>query len=123
MTPESVIILMTLLLIHVFRRLLECKLMSVYSDAKINIAHYVMAFLFYFGVGLSLLAEAPGFEPGKNDLVIVSSNNFFTANTIVGIVLFAIASHIQFKSHWILSSLRKNSKGKNLKSLRTIKNL
>ena len=52
---------MTLVLIQVFRRLSECTFLSVYSDAKMNIVHYLFGHSFYFGVGLSVLAEAPGF--------------------------------------------------------------
>lgn len=60
-TPESVVLVMTLVLIQVFRRLSECTFLSVYSDAKMNIVHYLFGHSFYFGVGLSVLAEAPGF--------------------------------------------------------------
>lgn len=52
---------MTLVLIQVFRRLSECTFLSVYSEAKMNIVHYLFGHSFYFGVGLSVLAEAPGF--------------------------------------------------------------
>lgn len=68
-TPESVIIGLTLLIIQVTRRLCECKLISVYSNARMNIIHYMFGHLFYIGVGLSMLAEAPGFTgQGKLDL-------------------------------------------------------
>lgn len=50
-----------LLIIQVTRRLCECKMVSVYSDAQMNIIHYMFGHLFYIGVGLSMLAEAPGF--------------------------------------------------------------
>lgn len=60
-TPESVVLVMSLVLIQVFRRLSECTFLSVYSDAKMNIVHYLFGHSFYFGVGLSVLAEAPGF--------------------------------------------------------------
>lgn len=64
--PESVIIAMVLIIIQVTRRLGECIFLSVYSEAKMNIVHYVFGLLFYFGVGLSLLAEAPGFAGRGN---------------------------------------------------------
>lgn len=64
--PESVIIAMILIIIQVTRRLCECIFLSVYSEAKMNIVHYVLGLLFYFGVGLSLLAEAPGFTGRGN---------------------------------------------------------
>jgi hypothetical protein len=46
---------------QVSRRLYECTQLSIYSDGKMNIIHYLCGFSFYFGVGLSILAEAPGF--------------------------------------------------------------
>lgn len=60
-SPESVIIGLSLLIIQVTRRLCECIMVSVYSNAKMNIIHYMFGHLFYIGVGLSMLAEAPGF--------------------------------------------------------------
>lgn len=36
-------------------------MVSVYSNAQMNIIHYMYGHLFYIGVGLSMLAEAPGF--------------------------------------------------------------
>lgn len=67
-TPESVVLVMTLVLIQVFRRLSECTFLSVYSDAKMNIVHYLFGHSFYFGVGLSVLAEAPGFASQSKQL-------------------------------------------------------
>lgn len=67
-----------LLIIQVTRRLCECKLISVYSDARMNIIHYMFGHLFYIGVGLSMLAEAPGFTgQGKTyrDLKDTSSSH------------------------------------------------
>jgi len=58
---ESVIIGLSLLIVQVTRRLCECKFVSVYSNARMNIIHYMFGHLFYIGVGLSMLAEAPGF--------------------------------------------------------------
>lgn len=58
--PESVVIGLTLLIIQVARRLYECRRVSVYSNARMNIIHYIFGHLFYIGVGLSMLAEAPG---------------------------------------------------------------
>ena len=61
LSPESVILGLSLLIIQVTRRLCECKMVSVYSNAQMNIIHYMFGHLFYIGVGLSMLAEAPGF--------------------------------------------------------------
>lgn len=62
MPPESTLICMLLVLMQVARRLYECFCVSVYSKASMNIAHYLIAMVYYFGVGLSVLAESYGFD-------------------------------------------------------------
>ena len=49
-----------LVLVQVTRRLSECLFLSVYSKAKMNVVHYIIAMCYYFGVGLSILAEGNG---------------------------------------------------------------
>lgn len=61
-----------LLIVQVTRRLCECKMVSVYSNAQMNIIHYMFGHLFYIGVGLSMLAEAPGFT-GQGKRYILTS--------------------------------------------------
>lgn len=117
--PESVIIATTLLLIQVFRRLSECTLLSVYSDARMNVIHYIFGFSFYFGVGLSVLAEAPGFGTQSSSMsktivsqsLVMDCTKFTTKIHLVGIIIFTIGSLIQFHSHRILANLRKDIKG------------
>jgi len=65
-SPESVIIVMFLITVHVIRRLSECVFLSVYSDSKMNLIHYLLGYFFYFGVGLSAIAEAPGINGRGN---------------------------------------------------------
>lgn len=60
--PESVIIVGVMVSLQVIRRCYECQFISVYSDSKMNILHYIVGMTFYFGVGLSLIHDAPGFE-------------------------------------------------------------
>lgn len=109
-TPESVMIAMALIIVQVSRRLCECIFLSVYSDAKMNIVHYIFGFSFYFGVGLSVLTEAPGFA-SLGPAYVHMSGNFITWHHIVGVLLFAWASSLQYQSHAILAELRKDNKG------------
>lgn len=60
--PESVVIVSVLILLQACRRCYECLCISIYSNSRMNILHYIVGFTFYFGVGLSLLHDAPGFE-------------------------------------------------------------
>lgn len=71
---ESVLLALILLLSHVIRRLLECFVVSVYSKAKMHLVHYMIAISYYFGVGLSILAEANGLNRRKFDLKIKMIN-------------------------------------------------
>jgi hypothetical protein len=65
--PESVVVAMLLIEVQVSRRLYECTQLSVYSrDGKMALIHYLCGFSFYFGVGLSLLADAKGFNGSKH---------------------------------------------------------
>ncbi|RWS23674.1 polyprenol reductase-like protein [Leptotrombidium deliense] len=110
-TPESVIMAMLLIIIQVTRRLSECIFLSVYSDAKMNVIHYIFGFSFYFGVGLSVLAEAPGFtNSGLTDVLL--GGNFITWNHVLGLCLFVWSSSLQYESHTILAKLRKDNKGR-----------
>ena len=60
---------MVLMFIQVARRLYECTQLSIYSSSgKMAIIHYLCGFCFYFGVGLSLLADANGFSNSMTDL-------------------------------------------------------
>lgn len=103
-------ICMFLILAQVGRRLSECTFLSVYSDAKMNIVHYIFGLSFYFGVGLSVIAEAPGFA-GKGLSDVHIRGHFLTLNHVAGVLLFISASLIQFQSHKILANLRKDKKG------------
>lgn len=134
-TPESVVICMILVMGQVCRRLSECTLLSVYSNARMNVVHYIFGYLFYFGVGLSVVAEAPGFtgrgktyeaslcltdqlnNTGINSTIIgpsevVFKGNFFAWNYVLGVIIFIGASVLQFQSHYILANLRKDNTGK-----------
>ncbi|CAG2114371.1 unnamed protein product [Medioppia subpectinata] len=112
-SPESVLVAMCLLQLQVSRRLYECTQLSVYArDGKMALIHYLCGFSFYFGVGLSLLAEASGFQStngSSRDLIL---RNLCLPNHVIGVSLFLFFSFVQFKSHVILAELRKDSKGR-----------
>ncbi|KAI1307999.1 Polyprenol reductase [Halotydeus destructor] len=109
-TSESAILAMTLMLVQVTRRLVECSFLSVYSDAKMNVIHYIFGFLFYFGVGLSVIAEAPGFS-GQGLAEIYFGALFNKWHYAGGLILFLSASYLQYECHSILANLRKDNKG------------
>ena len=65
---ESVLLALVLILLQVVRRLCECIFVSVYSSAKMHLIHYIYGTLYYFGVGLSVLAEANGLTDYRKPL-------------------------------------------------------
>lgn len=44
-----------LVCLQVSRRLYECLFVSVFSENKMGLVHYILGFYFYFGVGLTAL--------------------------------------------------------------------
>lgn len=110
-TPESVIVVMLMMVAQVNRRLYECRKLSVYSDAKMNVVHYFFGHSFYFGVGMSVIAEAPGFTGSSVSSDIAMSSGFLKWNHVLGVLIFVVASILQNQSHSILANLRKDKKG------------
>lgn len=109
--PEAVIISMVLILFQVYRRCYECYFISVFSNAKMNLIHYIFGYCFYIGVGLSVLSEAPGFTKPGGLKDINFSQSWLKLNHLIGILLFIWAWHNQYKCHKILAELRKDNKG------------
>ncbi|GIY32508.1 polyprenol reductase [Caerostris extrusa] len=65
-----------------------------------------VGFTFYFGVGLSLIHDAPGFERVHDYTANYISGQWLSFSHFLGVVLFFFAFHLQFESHKILASLR-----------------
>ena len=104
-SQESILLLTILLLTQVLRRLYECLFVSIYSNSRMNLIHYMFGLSFYFGIGLSILSEAPGIKLGS-DVHFMSTNNVVTWSHLLGTYLFILASMIQFRSHKILANMR-----------------
>lgn len=107
-SATSVLLVQLLETCQVYRRCYECMFVSVYSDARMHIWHYLMGFFFYLGVQLTILANAPMISD-------YSIPRFSTADIsghhIVGSAIFLWAFYVQFDSHLRMASLRKNSSG------------
>ena len=98
---------------QVCRRLYECTRLSIFSSSgRMSMLHYLCGFFFYFGVGLSLLAEAHGFGSSPPVLPPLRAADWLTANHVLGALLFLFFSYVQYRSHVILASLRKDSSGR-----------
>eukprot|EP01023_Acetabularia_acetabulum_P032541 TRINITY_DN30393_c1_g1_i2.p1 TRINITY_DN30393_c1_g1~~TRINITY_DN30393_c1_g1_i2.p1 ORF type:complete len:293 (-),score=18.93 TRINITY_DN30393_c1_g1_i2:237-1115(-) len=84
---------------HVLRRLLESWLMFKYpADAKMHVLAYAVALSYYVVVPLSWL------DWSENASQLESAQ----WSILLGVLIFALGSYIQFQSHWILSTLSSN---------------
>lgn len=68
----NVLVALLLLTIQCWRRLYETFCVSVFSEARMNITHYVAGFVHYFAAATAIVSEAPYFAvPGEALLGIV----------------------------------------------------
>ncbi|XP_075550766.1 polyprenal reductase isoform X2 [Dermacentor variabilis] len=58
-SATSILLVQVLETCHVYRRCYECMCVSVYSNVRMHVWHYLMGYFFYFGVQLTILANAP----------------------------------------------------------------
>uniref|UniRef100_A0A6G4ZZC1 Polyprenal reductase n=1 Tax=Rhipicephalus microplus TaxID=6941 RepID=A0A6G4ZZC1_RHIMP len=58
-SATSILLVQLLETCQVYRRCYECMFVSVYSNVRMHVWHYLMGYFFYFGVQLTILANAP----------------------------------------------------------------
>lgn len=75
----SVFISLTLLTLQSWRRFYETFFVSVFSDSSMNVAHYAVGFIHYFGAVSAVLIEAPGLTPPSIGNVRETSSLCITA--------------------------------------------
>jgi len=61
----SSLLALFLLTIQVSRRFYETWFVSIFSNTKMNLSHYAVGFIHYFGSVTAILAESPGFIDDK----------------------------------------------------------
>lgn len=106
-SATSVFLCVFLITLQCYRRLYETSYISVFSDSRINISHYLIGHLHYFGTVSSILVEAPGFSrlsfQYRSGLDVKDLNVY----TCLCTCLFLWAWIMQYSSARILSDLRK----------------
>ncbi|KAI4503962.1 hypothetical protein M0802_001365 [Mischocyttarus mexicanus] len=105
-SPECGFLAMILLTIHSWKRYYETHYISVFSDKKINISHYIVGYLHYAGTIISIMGESYGFVRDSH-----KSINWYniTLLQIISVNIFLLASLMQLKSNFILANLRKSN--------------
>ena len=66
----SSILALSLLSLQSWRRFYETWFVSIFSDSRMNLSHYLVGFIHYFGAVTAILAESPGFIDDKGKLCI-----------------------------------------------------
>lgn len=107
----STFVALVLIFLQIFRRFYETHFIQIFSKkSKINVAHYVVGYLHYYGVILAILAHAPGFVLGT-PLSLIYLRQLIDIRIVLFSTLFIYAWAQQFLSNLILINLRKNKSG------------
>ncbi|XP_041791841.1 polyprenol reductase isoform X2 [Chelmon rostratus] len=101
----STLLVQLLLCLHSLRRLLECLLVSVFSDGAIHLVQYVFGLGYYVVLGLTVLCAD---RLGKGTGTLFSQLDWFHVS---GTALFIGASLLQHQSMVLLARLRTGKSG------------
>ncbi|XP_050420497.1 polyprenol reductase [Adelges cooleyi] len=105
-------IAMVCMLAQCWRRFYETQFLSVFSNTKINISHYAIGYIHYFGCVTTILAEAPS----PFTVPSIEYNSFLSISDvnirlIAGLSVFVWAFQKQYATNITLANLR-TKKGK-----------
>lgn len=103
-STASVLLVLGLLCLQVFRRLYECVFINQASKSTMNLTHYIVGFAHYFCTGTGVLCEAPGFSPGPT-----TSSNALSFTTLPLVLVFLWAWHQQLVAHKTFAALKVSS--------------
>lgn len=95
------------------RRFYETQYIQVFSSqTKINLSHYLVGYLHYFGAFLAILSRAPGFvsNPLPEDVTYIHIDLVLPRNLSM-LTMFLLAWSQQLRANLMLANLRKNNKG------------
>lgn len=104
-----------LLTLQCVRRFYETNFVQIFSKrSKMNLSHYVVGYVHYFGAVISLLANTPGFVRDSKPAPLSLANVTMLQVTYVLIFLFSWLQ--QYWSNMRLVNLRKNAKTGDIKT-------
>ncbi|XP_059608324.1 polyprenol reductase-like [Phlebotomus argentipes] len=97
------------LLLQCLRRFWETHFVQVFSkSSRINVAHYLVGYLHYFGAVVAILAHSEGFVTPVSAHLAWAQLNW---RVITSAVVFIFAWRQQWRANDSLARLRKNSSG------------
>ncbi|KAM7354456.1 polyprenal reductase [Cochliomyia hominivorax] len=106
---NTALVASVLMALQCARRFYETNFVQIFSKkSKINLSHYMVGYLHYFGAILALLTNTEGFVRGS----LPSSFSFTKISLVqyICIFLFHFSWSQQYKSNVILVNLRKDAK-------------
>ncbi|XP_046653659.1 polyprenol reductase-like [Daphnia pulicaria] len=115
-SPELSLLAAVLFFLQTSRRLYECLCVTVFADSKMNLGHYLVGYLHYWGCATVILSYSADYS-STNDFVWIPSSNDIPLQPIFGIILFTLAYCHQYIAHVSLANLRKDPKNKQKHSL------
>ncbi|EZA54361.1 hypothetical protein DMN91_001608 [Ooceraea biroi] len=101
---EAVILATVLISIHCCKRLYESCYVSIFSNQKIHVSHYLLGPIHYTGVFVCIVGEAEGFVRGTH--AHFSWDKLISGKLVCAFVLL-LSSYMQFRTNIILRNLRK----------------
>ncbi|CAK9797821.1 Polyprenol reductase [Anthophora plagiata] len=108
-SPERTFLAVFLFNLHVWKRLYETHCVSIFSEKRINITHYVIGFSHYMGASVALIGESQGFFEDSGEQFYWRRITYLQ---LVCAIVFVLSSYAQLETNFILSNLRKNEDGK-----------
>ncbi|BET01678.1 3-oxo-5-alpha-steroid 4-dehydrogenase [Nesidiocoris tenuis] len=109
-SSAAVFVASFLLMIQCWRRFYETYFVSIFSPGKMDVGHYFLGLIHYFGAVTAIVIEAPGFDKTE------SSGFHFRLKDLnfiqyAAMTAFLWAWIVQYDCACILANLRKNPKG------------
>ncbi|UMM35473.1 hypothetical protein L5515_008076 [Caenorhabditis briggsae] len=104
--PSTAVLALLLITFHVARRLYETLFVSVYSDSRMNVFHYIVGIVHYIILPISIMCETQGVIT-KKEIFHVSVDDI-TLTQWAGAVLFWVCN---WKQHQIAEQIANTRKG------------
>ncbi|ODM95954.1 Polyprenol reductase [Orchesella cincta] len=105
-STTTTMIAVDLFLFHLCRRLYETLYVSIYSNTKMNILHYILGYIHYTGAIFSIVAHSPSLTAKLPEKIETTASDIGVVE-ICGIATFVIGNYLQHRAHVGLANLRK----------------
>ncbi|CAI2354413.1 unnamed protein product [Caenorhabditis sp. 36 PRJEB53466] len=105
-SPSTALLALVLITFHVARRLYETLFVSVYSDSRMNLFHYVVGIVHYVVLPFSILCETQGFAT-KAARFQISTTEIELSQWLAAVIFWAC----NWKQHQLAEQIANTRKG------------